>query len=356
MENSRISNSRKVFIIMPFAQQFDKVYELLKNQFLKLNYEVYRADEIYHTNNIMDVIFKEIENCSLVIADVTGKSPNVNYELGICHALHKPTIIISQNRDDVPFDYQHRQSHIYDMDVEGWEKILENQVMNTYNSLPKGGVSKVWEDSKFEKQDDLHKFLLRTYQSGGAVLENVSIITSDDKGNVYVDQERIVRPKAHLSNIYHEIYIDKPGKIRIDQIYDVSYGSDLPLVLRDYNETKLRFFILFRDMKDPDSIVRLKIKYLAENYLSDLFDKGEAISFHKNTKSTNVEMRSRKEIYRFPVNNQTKRLRAVYLQHPVKDEVGKIIKPTNHGDYLELILNYFSGGQTGFQSKLFFEE
>jgi len=38
----------------------------------------------------------------VVIADVTGRNPNVNYELGLCHALGVPTVLITQNLDDAP--------------------------------------------------------------------------------------------------------------------------------------------------------------------------------------------------------------------------------------------------------------
>lgn len=35
--------------------------------------------------------------------------PNVFYELGICHTLGKECVVITQNKEDVPFDIRHRR-------------------------------------------------------------------------------------------------------------------------------------------------------------------------------------------------------------------------------------------------------
>jgi len=40
----------------------------------------------------------------VLLADLTGKNPNVFYELGLAHALAKPVILIAETLDDIPFD------------------------------------------------------------------------------------------------------------------------------------------------------------------------------------------------------------------------------------------------------------
>lgn len=47
--------------------------------------------------------FWEVE---IVIADLTGRNPNVFYEVGLAHALLRKTVLLTQNADDVPFDLQ----------------------------------------------------------------------------------------------------------------------------------------------------------------------------------------------------------------------------------------------------------
>ena len=48
-----------------------------------------------------------------MIADCTGKNPNVFYELGIAHTLGKSVFMCSQNREDFPFDVNHIRSFKY---------------------------------------------------------------------------------------------------------------------------------------------------------------------------------------------------------------------------------------------------
>jgi formylglycine-generating enzyme required for sulfatase activity len=49
-------------------------------------------------------ICQNIQRARFIVADVTGKDPNVFYELGIAHILGKPVILITQRPEDVPFD------------------------------------------------------------------------------------------------------------------------------------------------------------------------------------------------------------------------------------------------------------
>lgn len=59
------------------------------------------------TKNIISKMIKEIEKCSIFIADITERNPNVAYELGYARSMSKPSIIIQKHDDDteVPFDY-----------------------------------------------------------------------------------------------------------------------------------------------------------------------------------------------------------------------------------------------------------
>jgi hypothetical protein len=66
-----------------------------------LGLQAQKADDIYGTAPIIQDIWHAIWTAKVVIADVTGRNPNVNYELGLCHALGVPTVLITQNLDDV---------------------------------------------------------------------------------------------------------------------------------------------------------------------------------------------------------------------------------------------------------------
>jgi chaperonin GroEL len=67
----------------------------------------------------------------VVVADATTRNPNVNYELGICHTLGVPTVIITKNMEDVPFDYQHHRCITYDTIKPDWASKLRHDITET---------------------------------------------------------------------------------------------------------------------------------------------------------------------------------------------------------------------------------
>ena len=95
----------KAFILMPFASDFDEVYDYLIRELLsEAGYEVSRADDILNQRNILEDVVQSIVNADLVIADLTTSNPNVYYELGLAHALEKRVVLIAQSLDEIPFD------------------------------------------------------------------------------------------------------------------------------------------------------------------------------------------------------------------------------------------------------------
>ena len=63
-----------------------------------------RTDELDRTGNILEMIRRGIESCECAIVDITGENPNVMYELGLLHALDKPTMILASDLQSLPFD------------------------------------------------------------------------------------------------------------------------------------------------------------------------------------------------------------------------------------------------------------
>lgn len=97
-----------VFVIMPFKNEFDYIYQ---NQIKKVceqnNLICKRGDDLYSSESIMQDIWSFIYNSKIIIADCSGKNPNVMYELGIAHTMGKKVILITQDVNDIPFDLRH---------------------------------------------------------------------------------------------------------------------------------------------------------------------------------------------------------------------------------------------------------
>jgi hypothetical protein len=114
------------FVLMPFQEGLSAVYEHgIKPMVESLGLECRRADEMYSTQGILGDIWTSIQRAELIIADLTGKNPNVMYELGLSHALWKRVILLAQNRDDVPFDLRAWRVIWYDFTFAGSARLKE---------------------------------------------------------------------------------------------------------------------------------------------------------------------------------------------------------------------------------------
>ena len=123
---------RSCFVLMPFARQFDGVYYAIKSacENPALLLACSRADDFYGAGHIMEDILAGIVHSEYIIADVTGKNPNVFNELGIAHSC-KPAskvIILTQGMDDVPFDLRHMRCMVYCPDDTGLRKVEHDLV------------------------------------------------------------------------------------------------------------------------------------------------------------------------------------------------------------------------------------
>lgn len=145
IEVNKIENT--CFVVMPFSSLYQVEYEsIIKPILHEVNISCVRGDEIYSKQRIMDDIWESIKSCRFVIAELTGKNPNVLYEVGLAHALGKPVIILTRNSDDVPFDLKALRYLFYDINDPFWgenlkkglknliEKIIENPEIDKYLS------------------------------------------------------------------------------------------------------------------------------------------------------------------------------------------------------------------------------
>lgn len=110
---------------MPFDQKFNDIYKFgIKGAADDVGAYAERIDEQIFTEGILDRIFNQISKADVVIADMTGRNPNVFYEVGYAHALGKIVVLLTQNADDIPFDLKHKQHTVYSGKIE----LLRNEL------------------------------------------------------------------------------------------------------------------------------------------------------------------------------------------------------------------------------------
>lgn len=106
-------DKKSIFVLTPFLESKRPIYDAIMNVCNKVGLKSSRGDEEYINGDILPHILKKILKARIVIANIDGRNPNVFYELGIAHALDKPTILISKSINDAPFDLKSKSIIIY---------------------------------------------------------------------------------------------------------------------------------------------------------------------------------------------------------------------------------------------------
>lgn len=93
-----------VAVMMPFAPEFDVVYEVIESAVGDAGLHCARADDIWEHDHVMEDVLSLLWRSQIVIADLTGRNTNVFYETGLAHALPRRTVLLTQEPADIPFD------------------------------------------------------------------------------------------------------------------------------------------------------------------------------------------------------------------------------------------------------------
>lgn len=110
------------FVMMPISDaqgyepgHFSRVYEyLFKPAIERAGYHPERADDTVKTDYIVVGIVKKIIDAEMVLCDMSGRNPNVLYELGLRHAYQKKVVLAKDRATDKIFDVQGLRYTEYD--------------------------------------------------------------------------------------------------------------------------------------------------------------------------------------------------------------------------------------------------
>lgn len=121
-----------VFVLSPFSEPFDTIHRDHIQPTVEAisGLRCLRADDIYDNRPIIEDIWRLINEARIIIAELSGRNPNVFYETGIAHTVGKEVILLTQNIEDVPFDLRHLRSIVYDYTPRG-VSTLETNLRNT---------------------------------------------------------------------------------------------------------------------------------------------------------------------------------------------------------------------------------
>lgn len=124
------------FTIMPFGGWFDDYYSAIFRPAIEsVGLIPCRADDLYRPSTIVHDIWTYTKDAKIILADLTGKNPNVFYELGLAHALAKPVILVAESIADIPFDLRALRVIEYNKNSPAWGSLLRQKIESAIKEI-----------------------------------------------------------------------------------------------------------------------------------------------------------------------------------------------------------------------------
>lgn len=131
-----------VFVLMPFDDSFSDIYSLgIKAAADEAGGYCERLDEQIFEERMLDRIYNQINKADVIIADLTGKNPNVFYEVGYAHALQKKVILLTKKAEDIPFDLRHHYHIVYEGKITSLKEELTRRLKWYFDNPTKTNAS-----------------------------------------------------------------------------------------------------------------------------------------------------------------------------------------------------------------------
>lgn len=151
---SFVQKHNEAFYIGPFNSPFSEVYSRqIKPTLRARKYRSVRGDEVYGATPIVESVWRAINSSKFVIAEMTGRNPNVLYEVGLAHAVGKPIIFITQDIEDIPFDLRHHRIILYSLDTAAINK-FGRQLVKAIDAVTKEDLVRLPKPSREQDAED----------------------------------------------------------------------------------------------------------------------------------------------------------------------------------------------------------
>jgi hypothetical protein len=197
---------KNAFVLMPYRNPYNGYYQAIFKPALEdSGYRVSRADDLFEARPIILGIQTSILDADLILCEMSGKNPNVFYELGLAHAVGRPVILVTHVEEDIPFDLRHIRTIMYNYTLAGWEAKLREEIKQAVQDT--ANLETIWPPPLLRGQGSLSVLL-----------------TSKELRLRSVTRRREIAIEAHLKVI--ETLQRK--KLRL---YEVGVGSDDPEIL-----------------------------------------------------------------------------------------------------------------------------
>jgi len=120
---------KSCFVIMPFGGSWDHYYtQIYEPAIEEAELISVRADDVFRAGSILQDIVDLLSRAFVILADISENNRNVHYELGLAHALGKPTVLIAPKGLQLFFDVGQERMLVYDKDNPFWGAELRAKI------------------------------------------------------------------------------------------------------------------------------------------------------------------------------------------------------------------------------------
>jgi len=330
------------FVIMPFGGEFDRLYTLVIRPAVEASgLSVVRADEIYSTNAIVDDIYRAITSAELCIADVSGRNPNVSYELGMAHASRKQVILLTQDIEDVPFDYRHLRLLKYDRKKLATDRALARRITRTIAELRRAPTQHIALPRVIGEREKLQQHTKNVFYAASYDMARTNWIYASEDGSALIRTSWRLTARSQVFHLCHNIVLDKPGSIDVLTVRDKIDARDLEWVIESRDAMHLSYFILLQQFKEPGQHFEIVTEVHAQHYFDfeALFRDGETMMSTQAVAGGIWYTRREDHLY-LPKTRRFSRVHASFQSHPNESQIGRRIDSEIDGDNYALHMIY----------------
>jgi hypothetical protein len=177
------------FMIVDYSPKFSWVNRIAEDAIAKNGYKCIRPDRTSDRGNFMDEVGRGIRDAQAVYVDITGNNPNVFYELGIAHTLHKLTIVVKQLNSKKTLELE-LPADLRGYKVIGYSQDLTDNFVNELEQVIKDSHDKeygnpVFEATNIPSHESMGSFL--SYIVTSAMHPFTAILIDIDQPNALVE-------------------------------------------------------------------------------------------------------------------------------------------------------------------------